>query len=409
MTLKQFFYASLLVTTFAAPPAIALEWTVIEISPVDHAPGAAPTDPRYPRVDQAPRGIKVYLGQGDIEPGDADELRALYYSNATERARLSDILKDDDPLMIGDTPFVPLFAELTWSGESRDAFPEVWLDSPGGNPFEGFKLGRLIRSLQLATVVPEGAFCASACTMAFLGGVQRRIEGPYLVHAASPSDEADDMAVVLDVAQIFSAEYVGFAREMVGNSTVAEVALSFGGGGPNGDALMLDDTQLRDWGVITVAARPSQLYPPDQVQSVDCAADSASLMTDLVCTDLQLGALDARLTLANQRLDSASEALFVRAQDMSWRRVRDACGDQESGYLPLPLKTDPVTGATAPMTADETSSFIARMLVAGDDARGDYVVRACLVDVYSARVLQLETLITYLDAGAVARIAGWGE
>jgi hypothetical protein len=406
MTLKGLFCTSLLVTTLAAPPALALEWTVIEISPFDHVTGDPPTDPRYPRVDQAPRGIKVYLGRGDIEPGDADELSALYYSNATERVTLNDALQDGDLFKFGSAP---MWADSLWSGEHRDAFPEVWLDSPGGNPFEGFKLGRLIRSLELATVVPEGAYCASACTMAFLGGVQRRIEGPYLVHAASPSDEAEDMAVVLDVAQIFSAEYVSFARQMVGNSTVAEVALSFGGGGPEGDALMLDDTQLRDWGVITVAARPQQLYPPGQFQSVNCTAASASVVTDLVCGDLQLGALDVRLTLATQRLEDAADGLFIRAQDISWRKVRDACGERESGYLPLPLKTDPLTGTTAPMTADETGYFISRMLASGDDARGDYIVHACLVDVYSARVLQLETLITYLDASAVARLAGWGE
>lgn len=188
---------------------------------------------------------------------------------------------------------------------------------------------------------------------------------------------------------------------------MAEVALSFGGGGPKGDALMLDDTQLRDWGVITVAARPSQLYPPDQLQSVDCVAGSASVVTELVCGDLQLSALDARLALATQRLEAAAEGLFIRAEDESWRKVRDACGERESGYLPLPLKVDPLTGAVAPMSADETSSFIAKTLVSGIEARGSYVVQACLLDVYSARVLQLETLITYLDASAVARLAGW--
>lgn len=208
MTPKDLFYASLLVTTLAAPPALALEWTVIEISPYDHVSGGPPTDPRYPRVDQAPRGIKVFLGRGDIETGDVERLSALYYSNATERVQLGDFLQDNDYTSLAD---------LQWAGESRDAFPEVWLDSPGGDPFEGFRLGSMIRALKLATVVPEGAYCGSACTMAFLGGVQRRIEGPYLVHAASPSEQADDMAKVLDDAQIFSAEYVNFARRMIGD------------------------------------------------------------------------------------------------------------------------------------------------------------------------------------------------
>src|ERR1700694_4156912 len=56
----------------------------------------------------------------------------------------------------------------------------LYLDSPGGNLFEGMKLGRVIRKHSLFTTVgkinpkPKGdvlpAHCLSACTLAFLGG-----------------------------------------------------------------------------------------------------------------------------------------------------------------------------------------------------------------------------------------------
>lgn len=207
---------------FAATPAAALEWTAVDISLFNHAASDAPTDPRYPRIDTAPRGIKVYIGRGDIVAGDAERLLALYNS--------------------------PDGGDRALGRASRDAFPEVWLDSPGGDPFEGFRIGQVIRDLKLATVVPEGAWCASACTMAFLGGVERRIEGPYLIHAASPVDAAIDMTQILDTVQWFSAVYVSYARSMVGDATVAEAALAFGTGGTEQDALPLDDAQLRDWG-----------------------------------------------------------------------------------------------------------------------------------------------------------------
>lgn len=61
---------------------------------------------------------------------------------------------------------------------------EVWLDSPGGNAAEGPHLGRVIRAARLATRIPAGFQCISACTLAFLGGMVRRVDpgGAYGVH-----------------------------------------------------------------------------------------------------------------------------------------------------------------------------------------------------------------------------------
>jgi hypothetical protein len=57
---------------------------------------------------------------------------------------------------------------------------EIWLYSSGGNSAEGVEMGRLLRKSGLATRVPKGALCFSACSMVFLGGVLRRVDpGAY--------------------------------------------------------------------------------------------------------------------------------------------------------------------------------------------------------------------------------------
>jgi len=53
---------------------------------------------------------------------------------------------------------------------------EIWLRSPGGNALVADRAGRLIRERNLATHIPEGWACFSACTYMFIGGKDRSIE-----------------------------------------------------------------------------------------------------------------------------------------------------------------------------------------------------------------------------------------
>ena len=46
----------------------------------------------------------------------------------------------------------------------------VYLASPGGNLYEGMRLGLYFRQNRIKTVVEGGQDCASACALAFLGG-----------------------------------------------------------------------------------------------------------------------------------------------------------------------------------------------------------------------------------------------
>jgi hypothetical protein len=68
----------------------------------------------------------------------------------------------------------------------RGAAPvhEVRLCSNGGNLEAGINIGYLIHQKKLATVVPTGFVCISACNFAFMGGLIRTVEpgGVFKVH-----------------------------------------------------------------------------------------------------------------------------------------------------------------------------------------------------------------------------------
>jgi hypothetical protein len=77
--------------------------------------------------------------------------------------------------------------ELTRAMRQPGGINEVFLNSPGGDSVEGEKMGRLMRELGIPTRIASGAFCVSACSVAFLGGVFRTVEpgGTYSVHMFS--------------------------------------------------------------------------------------------------------------------------------------------------------------------------------------------------------------------------------
>lgn len=49
----------------------------------------------------------------------------------------------------------------------------VYLSSPGGDLYEGMRLGMFFRERRIKTIVEGGGLCASACAIAFLGGSDR--------------------------------------------------------------------------------------------------------------------------------------------------------------------------------------------------------------------------------------------
>jgi len=61
---------------------------------------------------------------------------------------------------------------------------EIWIRSPGGNAKVGNEAGMLIRKQLVATRIPSGWGCFSACNFLFMGGRARIIDpgGHFIVH-----------------------------------------------------------------------------------------------------------------------------------------------------------------------------------------------------------------------------------
>lgn len=109
-------------------------------------------------------GAKVMLAEGRVDPGLPDRLAAALKAN----------------------PDVS----------------EIWLRSPGGDARAGNAAGRVIRSnFGLATRIPSGWACFSACNFVFMGGQPRMIDpgGHFMVHMFTRTGDRStiDMSVAM--------------------------------------------------------------------------------------------------------------------------------------------------------------------------------------------------------------------
>ena len=70
---------------------------------------------------------------------------------------------------------------------NKRAYQEVWLCSGGGAVKGGLAIGRALNRARATVKIPNNYFCASACTIAFMGGYARIIEpnARFVTHASS--------------------------------------------------------------------------------------------------------------------------------------------------------------------------------------------------------------------------------
>ena len=75
-------------------------------------------------------------------------------------------------------------ARLRDAIEADPMIGEVWFRSRGGDARAGNEAGRIIRNYALATRIPSGWTCFSACNFVFMGGLARTVEpgGIFMVH-----------------------------------------------------------------------------------------------------------------------------------------------------------------------------------------------------------------------------------
>lgn len=84
----------------------------------------------------------------------------------------------------------------------------VILHSPGGSLVAGLEIGKAIRLKGFSTAVPDGASCASACALAWLGGTTRFMGGAAKVGFHAAFAEASGQRAVTSVGNALVGAYV---------------------------------------------------------------------------------------------------------------------------------------------------------------------------------------------------------
>lgn len=130
----------------------------------------------------------------------------------------------------------------------------VVFNSPGGNVIKAMELGRLIRSLGLSTLQVRQSECASACSLAFMGGVSRVAEpGSIGVHKSSFNDtDALHVADAVSAVQQLTAEVIGYMSEMGVDPGLLQLSLSY----DSSDIRYLSGSEMAKYRLTTASQAP---------------------------------------------------------------------------------------------------------------------------------------------------------
>ncbi len=104
----------------------------------------------------------------------------------------------------------------------------ISFNSGGGNVMAAMRFGRAIRQMALSTLQIRSANCASACTLTFMGGIQRFAEpGAIGVHQASFSSETGiDGHLAVAAVQSLTADIMTYMIEMGVDPQLMQLSLA---------------------------------------------------------------------------------------------------------------------------------------------------------------------------------------
>jgi hypothetical protein len=125
----------------------------------------------------------------------------------------------------------------------------VSFNSPGGNVAKSLELGRKIRAAGLPTIQARSNDCASACSLAFMGGVKRFAEpGSIGVHKSSFSDISGmDVHEAVSAVQQITAQVVVYMAEMGVDAGLLQLSLSY----DSDDIRYLSGSEMKKFRVTT--------------------------------------------------------------------------------------------------------------------------------------------------------------
>lgn len=137
---------------------------------------------------------------------------------------------------MSETPVIILKGEFEYTDDpseleklvANSGARGVFFNSGGGNIVAAIAYGRKIRALRLGTFQPRALECASACALAFLGGIIRYADpGAIGVHQSSfaPGHDIDSSDAVASVQSI-TAEIISYVVEMGVDPRLLQLSLS---------------------------------------------------------------------------------------------------------------------------------------------------------------------------------------
>jgi hypothetical protein len=131
----------------------------------------------------------------------------------------------------------------------------IVFNSPGGSVAKAMELGRLIRSMHLATEQLRSVECASACSLAFMGGSPRFAEpGSVGVHRSSFSDSTTlNVADAVSAVQQMTADVIAYTIEMGVDPALLQLALSYG----SDDIRYLSGSEMERYRLAITGMKPS--------------------------------------------------------------------------------------------------------------------------------------------------------
>ncbi|MBO0128989.1 hypothetical protein [Agrobacterium sp. OT33] len=155
----------------------------------------------------------------------------------------------------GSSPVLLLKGEFTTSDNPDQLTREVaasgakliTFNSNGGNVATAMAYGRMIRSLGLSTLQLRSAECASACALAFVGGVNRQAEpGAIGVHQSSFSPESSlEGHIAVAAVQALTAQIMTYLVEMDVDPKLLQLSLSV----PSDDMRYLTASEMQNYKV----------------------------------------------------------------------------------------------------------------------------------------------------------------
>lgn len=191
--------------------------------------------------------------------------------------------------------------------------PEVvTFNSPGGAIYKAMEIGRAIRFHGLTTFQPKANECASACSLAFLGGRTRIAEaGSIGVHKSffgGGSRMSADNAV--SSVQQVTADIIGYIREMGADPALLELSLRY----ESWDVRYLSASEMAQYRITTTASSPA-ISSDRPTTALSPAISSGKPTTALLPEPReQASATKPNIPLGSVRPSSASQGACISSQ-----------------------------------------------------------------------------------------------